>query len=467
MTIQGSFEGTSPSASSGAPRCVPRVRWRDGIGGALAYGRDPIDFQRRALALHGDIFEFRILGMPLTLINHPDFVQRVFVENSKNYDKDNFLFKIVRVALRSGLIANAGGEHWRKQRQLMNPSFTPRTVAYFAQGMVEETAKLAEQWARKPGAGHVVDVSTDIGELALRIVMRSVFSIESGNTVDLQRAFYELNVLFSRYFAFPLLPLSVPTPMHRRMRKLVQYADDRIFSLIQERVDGTVTVPQPDLLSLLMEATYEESGGHMTLEHLQHEVSNILTGAYETTTNTVSWVFYLLALHPEARDRLVAEVDRVCGGRLPTYEDFALLTYTRMVIDEALRLYSPAYQTMRRAVADDVVGGYHIPRNTNILINSYLLHRHPDYWDDPEDFRPERFEPEAVAKRAKHAYVPFGTGPRICIGKYFALTEVCMVVATISQRFRLELPHETSRVSPEPLVTLHPKGGVQLRLRSR
>jgi cytochrome P450 len=458
---------------TGPLKPVPCVRRRDGIGGTLAFRRDPLSFLRGGLDKHGDIFKFRVLGVPLTLINHPDAVRHVLVENSENYDKNNLLYNIARVGLRTGLIANPGGEHWRRQRKLMNPSFLPRSVAHFARIMVDESNAVVDDWERTQRAGTPIDVGTELGELVLRIVMKSVFSVESGSTVDLQRIFHELNTRFANYLKFPFPPLFVPMPRHARIRKLIRDADDRVFGLIRERLDGgtasggAVDTTEPDLLSLLMAATYEESGGHMTIEHLQHEVGNILTGAFDTTTNTVAWLFYLLARHPVAQQRLFDEVDAVCAGRLPSYDDLPKLKFLRMAIDETMRMYPPGYQIMRRAIQDDVLLDHHVPANSNVLVNTYLLHRHAAFWSHPESFDPDRFSPEETAKRPKHVYAPFGAGPRICIGKYFALTELCLIIATISQRFRLELQPGAPAVEVEPLITLNARGGIHLRLEAR
>lgn len=164
---------------------------------------------------------------------------------------------------------------------------------------------------------------------------------------------------------------------------------------------------------------------------------------------------------------LHAEVDRVLGGRVPEFEDIGRLTYTRMVIDEVLRMYTPAFQFMRRALQDDEIDGFHVPAGTNILVNSYFVHRHPDYWDDPERFNPERFTPQRIAERPKHAYIPFGSGRRICIGRHFALAELTLVLATIARGHRLVLPDGAPEPVPEALITLRPRGGVHLRLETR
>jgi len=442
---------------------IPRVPVSHGLGGMFAFRRDPINFLKSGLERYGDIFRFRVFGVPFIILNHPDLVQHVFVDNSQNYDKDSWLYRVVQPVLRDGLIGNAGGDYWRRQRKIMNPSFQPATVALFARYMTEETVKMMDRWEKNPGIGKTVDVSNDIGELALTIVTRSLFSTSIGRHIlDLQQAFYEANTILADFFRFPFPPLSIPTARNRRLRALIRKVDDMVVGFITDRISGALRCDEPDLLWMLMNSIDDETGEGMSIEQLTHEVLNVGVGAYETTTNTVAWAFYLLAQHPDVEARVRDEVARVCGNRIPTYEDLPRLSYTRMVVDETLRLYSPAWQTMRRAIHDDNVAGYYVPANANIYLNSYLLHRHRSFWESPDAFIPERFSAEGIASRPKHVYMPFGGGPRICLGKYFALTELQLVVATISQRFTLRLPPGAAPVEAEPLITLHPKGGVHL-----
>jgi cytochrome P450 len=241
--------------------------------------------------------------------------------------------------------------------------------------------------------------------------------------------------------------------------------DAFVSEFVRARASGEVPDEAADLLSLLLNSVDEGRG--MDLEQLHHEVLNICIGAFETTTNTLSWALYLLARHPAAEAELHDEVDRVLGGRTPGVDDLPALRYTRMVIDETLRLYSPAYQFMRRARVSDVVGGYPLPAGTNVLFNSYLLHRHPDFWPDAETFDPHRFDPDAVSARPNHAYLPFGSGQRVCIGKHFALMELTLVLATLAGRYRFTLPPGAPEVGVDALITLHPRGGVHLRLERR
>ncbi|WJK39231.1 cytochrome P450 [Solwaraspora sp. WMMA2056] len=472
-----------------AAREIPTIRLGSGVGGTLAFKRDQITFLRRGIDRYGDIFRFRPLGIPMVLVNHPDYIRHVLVDEGEKYDKNAVLFKVVRPVLRKGLIANPDMELWRRQRRMMAPHFTPRTVATFTRNMTDETEQMLDRWERNYGPGGTIDVTDEIGQLALRIVNRSLFSAEVGASAQaFERAFGEANAILGAFFRFPFPPLTVPIRRHRRLHAAIATMDDFVSTFIQRRLHvqppdtaadagtatGSATGADPagqseptDLLTLLLHTVDVEDGNGMDLEQLHHEVLNICIGAYETTTNTLSWAFYLLARHPQAEARLHAEVDTVLAGRLPTVDDLSRLPYTRMVADETLRIYSPAYQFMRRASADDVIDGYRVPAGTNMLINSYFLHRHPDFWDDPDRFDPLRFTPEQIARRPKHAYVPFGSGHRVCIGKHFALAELVLVLATVASRYRLVSPLGAPEVRPEALITLHPHGGVHLTLERR
>lgn len=448
---------------------IPTIRRRDKLGGTLAYRRDQLFFLGQGIERYGDIFRFRPMGIPIVLVNHPDYIQHILVDCGENYDKDVFLFKIVRPILRKGLIGNADIELWRRQRRMMAPHFTPKTVSSFVSNMTDEAVQMLARWDSRQDPGAALDITDEFGQLALRIVNRSLFSADVGKTAqDFERAAYTANSILGAFFRFPFPPLQVPTVSHLRLRRAMNQMDKFVSDFIALRLKGNSGDDEStDLLTLLLNSVDEEDGQGMSLEQLHDEVLNICIGGYETTTNTLSWALYLISRHPAVEAKFHAEVDRVLDGRIPAFDDLPRLTYTRMILDEALRIYSPAYQFMRRARTDDVVGGYRMPANTNVLINSYLLHRHPDFWDEPESFRPERFTPEQVNARPKHAYVPFGSGSRICIGKHFAHAELTLVLATIGRYHRLVALPGNPEVQPEALITLHPKGGIHLRLEHR
>ncbi|MCG5217684.1 cytochrome P450 [Streptosporangium sp. KLBMP 9127] len=447
-------------------RRVPNTSLKDQVGGVYYMRRDQVGFLQRMIETHGDIVRIRLLGIKMIMINNPDYFERVLVRNHENYDKTTFLFRAVEPILRGGLIGNVGGEPWRRQRRIMQPSFHQPKVAGFAENMTDETGQMLRRWDDRYQPGDVVNISTELGQLAMRIVFRSLFGAHVGSRGDsIEEMFLEANHIVGNFFRFPFPPLSWPIPPYRRLNAIIRTMDGYVSDVIDKRI-GSDEVHH-DLLTALMNAVDEETGTGMTPLQLHREVLNIIIGGYETTSNSVAWLVYLIGQHPEVQARLHAEVDDVLGGRVPAFDDLPKLKYTRMIIDETLRLYTPAWQTMRRSIEEDEMGGYHIPAKADLYLNMYTLHRHPDYWPDATRFDPERFSPEQIAQRPRHAYIPFASGPRNCIGKHFALTELTLILAMIAQAYRVEIPEESQDVEIEPLITMHPKGGIHARMERR
>ncbi|WP_394849566.1 cytochrome P450 [Pendulispora brunnea] len=433
----------------------------------VGFRRDPVAFLAKCVARYGDIFKFHILGIPMIMVNHPDHIEHVLVRRAENYTKkDTLIFDLTEFVLGNGLIRNPGGPEYARQRKLMQPTFRPNVVGFFTQNMIDESLHLAEMWRPAAGKDTPVNVTDDVGQIALRIVTRSLFSADVGETArEFELAFADANEVLGSLFRNPFPPLSLPS----RRRTVMREATARMKRFVQSFVERRVATNdvRDDLLGMLMRATYEDDGGHMTVEQLYDEVLNLVIAAFETTTSGISWALYLIAKHPEVGQRFVNEIDTKLQGRIPTYRDLNELTYTRQIVDETLRLYTPAYQTMRSASESDDLDGYYVPAGANIYLNSYVTHRHPEFWDNPEKFDPERFSPEGMAARPKHAYFPFGSGPRICIGKYFALAELQLILAIIAQRYRLEIPPGQGEMVADQLITLHPRNGVRLLVRER
>jgi cytochrome P450 len=261
------------------------------------------------------------------------------------------------------------------------------------------------------------------------------------------------------------LPLWVPTPSNVRLRRALGVLDDFLYGIISRRRQQP---PGDDLLYGLMQARDESTGEVMSEKQLRDEALIIFFAGHETTALLLTWTWVLLAQHPEVEARLHEELDRALGGRTPVVGDLDNLTYTRMVLDEVLRLYSPVAVMARDVVEDDVVDGYPVPGGSMVVLMPYLTHRHPDFWERPDEFWPEHFVPEAVEARPRYAYIPFGAGPRICIGKYFALEEAALVLAEMAQRFRLRMaPGATAKAAwsgtLRPAAPVHmivePRGG--------
>jgi cytochrome P450 len=345
----------------------------------------------------------------------------------------------------------------------MQPSFHRHKIAVFTRNMTEELAAMLDRWDRRYRPGDVADLLPEISHVVLRIVTRTLFGADVGSTTEaLERDFTAANQVMGRYFQFPFPPLNVPTPHNKRLNVMIEHLHRFVADLIAQRDPRDTT-----LLGILADAVDEDTGHRMDPGQLRDEVVNLMIGGYETTTNSIAHLLNLLASHREIQERLHAEVTGVLGDRVPEFEDVGRLRYVRMVVDETFRLYSPAWQTMRRSVEADELGGYHLPARTGVYLNFMLLHRHPEFWPDPERFDPERFSPDNAAQRPKHAYIPFASGPRHCIGKHFALTELTVFAALLSQRFRIRRPADAPPLAFEQLITLRPKHGVRLHLERR
>jgi cytochrome P450 len=309
----------------------------------------------------------------------------------------------------------------------------------------------------------VIDVHAEMMKLTLRIVARTLFSTAVGAEADAITQALGVAVHHANDYAAAVIkpPQWLPLPKNFRFRRSLKTLDGLVFRIIDARRRGG-NADATDLLALLMAAT--EDGRGMSDRQLRDEVMTLVTAGHETTANALAWTFYLLSKDPEVERRLRREAVDVLGDRAPTAEHAPRLRYTAMVVSESMRLFPPAWAFERQSLEDDDVCGYHLPSRSTVMISPYLLHRHPGYWENPEGFDPERFSPDRAEGRPRFAYLPFGGGPRQCIGMGFALLETQVLLARVTQRFRLELA-SSRKVEPEPVVTLRPKLGLPMRLR--
>jgi cytochrome P450 len=453
--------GEHSSQHSPTLKAIPCLRATP-LSSTLAFQRDPLGFLTALVHEYGDIVQFRLLHLPVVVINHPNFVRQVLLENFNNYDKDVFMFSLLRPAMGDGLITSVGGESWLRQRRLMQPAFHRRRIANLGKLMTDLTLERLQYWEARVTQGQSIDMTEEMRHLTLQIVSKSLFSIDiSDQSSVFGNAFAEANHLLAAFARFPFPPLNFPTPSHLRLWGAIRRMDKIAFGIIQQR--RQINEDLGDLLSLLVAAKDEETGEGMSDQQLRDEVMSFLIAGHETSTDALSWVWYLLSQYPDVEHRLHSELDSVLAGRVPTTDDLPLLPYTRMVVDESIRLYPPVWQLMRRAREEDVIDGYRIPAGMTLFWSQYLLHRHPAFWSDPERFDPDRFLDEHVAKRDRFAYAPFGGGPRICLGSNFAMTEMLLILATIAQKYRLVLD-PPQHLEPVASMALRPKNGVSVRL---
>lgn len=434
------------------------------LGNVLQFQRDPLSFLVDMAVTYGDVARYRLGNISFNQVNHPDGAQRILQDHHHNYVKGE-LFQILRAFAGDGLFTSEGAL-WLRQRRLMQPAFHRRRIAGFAEIMTRHTVEMLARWDKRAGADAPLDVAEAFSGLTMAIIAETMFGARlASDTHAVNEAITVLLADINFRFQVPFYPaLRWPTPRNRRTLAALRTVDDLVLGIIAQR--RASAEERDDLLGMLMAARDEETGAAMSDRQLRDEVVSIFVAGHETTAVLLTWVFYVLSQEPEVEARLQAEVDAVLGGRTPEMADAANLRYTRMVIDETLRLYPPAWITNREAVAEDVVCGYRIPAGSVVAISPYVLQRLPAYWPDPNRFDPERFAPETVHDRPRFAYMPFGGGPHLCIGNNFALLEATLLLATVVQRYRLRLP-EGALVVPQPRTTLRPAGGLPLLLERR
>jgi cytochrome P450 len=410
-------------------------------------------FQRQ----YGNVVFFRFLTAPACLINDPAGIECVLVANHQNFTKSMDYRALSRV-LGQGLLTSEG-EFWKRQRRLVQPAFFRDRILSYGGLMTSYTARMLETWRD----GEVRDVHHDMMRVTLEIAARSLFNVEiQGDAGTIGSALTVVMNEMPKLAGFAFLPDWVPVPGLGPFRRALADLDRIVYGIIRGRRE---TGEHPgDLLDMLLDAR-DENGEGMSDLQLRDEVMTLLLAGHETTANTLSWALYLLAQNPESQARLAAELHDVLGGRVADAAGLQRLPYTQMVLMEAQRLYPPAWAIGRKALVDFEVSGYRVPAGTNVIVSQWVLHRDPQIYPDPERFNPERWREEVAGRRSlpKFAYLPFGAGPRVCVGASLALTESALVLATLIQHFRFSLA-SAEPVKAFPSVTLRPRRGVHLRV---
>lgn len=412
---------------------------------------------------HGDTFRLRFGTRSITVIVHPDDVERVLVSERDNFFKGPS-YDPFRLLVGDGLVTSEG-ELWRGRRRIAQPAFNKGSVAALAGKMTRATATMLDAWAPRLQVGVEFDIYEELLALTMWIIGDTLFGLDLRGTIDRSAEAFSvaLDELSRRGNEMVRLPLSWPTPGNRRLQRALATLDRTVHGIVAQR---RASDERPDdLLSALL-AGHDERGQPLDDQALRDEVITFFLAGHETTALLLSWTWYMLMTRPDIQEALHAEVDAVLGGRTPTAEDVARLPYTRMVLQEALRLYVPTWSGARDVGATTRLGRYVVDPGEIVIYLPYFTHRHPEFWDDPEVVRPERFTPEASANRHKFAYVPFSAGPRMCIGNHFSLMEGALILAMISQRYRFSLSPR-ARIEPQFQITMRPRHGVRLRVEQR
>jgi len=400
---------------------------------------NPLQFLTNAAREYGDVVRLGSIGpQQLYLVVHPDGIKHVLQDNFHNYKKgENFKDKDFTLLVGNGLI-NSEGDAWRGQRRLMQPAFHHRQhIAAMVTLMTQVIEDLLETWHSIENAQ--IDIAAEMLELSQKIVIKALLSLDpnSQETAQIIQAWHTVLAFHTeRIWAFFKIPLSVPTLKNVRFLQAVQTIDKIVYRIINERQQTDNNYD--DVLSILMSA-YDESGKSLSNELLRDEIVALFVAGFDTSATALGWVWYLLSSYPSVEAKLQAELTEVLSGRTPTYEDIPRLKYTKMLIQEAMRLYPPVWILSMTNIADDEICNYQIPAGSMIVLSPYVTHHHPDFWDNPEEFEPERWLPERCVDRLRYAYLPFGGGPRQCLGDVFVTTEIQLILAMVSQKFRLNL----------------------------
>jgi cytochrome P450 len=419
----------------------------------------------RADAYQQDITVSRLLWRTSVIVNEPAGIKHVLLDNAANYVKSEITRRLLEPGLGRGLLTTEG-KTWRRHRRIMAPSFDLRSIVGYAQPMTDVTAELLSRWDALPD-GAETDVAAAMMHATLHIISRAMFSSDSDDIVGIVAAGVERYQANMRPTLFDILSLPDVLARRQRRRQARRYLgefDRAVDRLLAARGSGD---GQPkDLLGRLIAARDEETGGGMTADEVRDQVVTIFMAGHETTAVALTWTWYLISQHPAVEAKLHDELDSVLGGRQPRYDDLANLPYTRMVIEESMRLYPPAHTMARQAIAADEVLGRRVPAGATVLVVPWMLHRKASIWERPDRFEPERFSPERAALRPRFAYIPFGAGPRICIGAAFAMAEAMLMVSMIAQRYRLRLK-PGHPVEPQGLITLRARHGMKMMLHRR
>lgn len=433
----------------------------DFLRAVMALRRDPLAALMQMHADYGDTVTYRIGSQIQIFTRDAQFSHEILVKQAAHFQKDHNYTddqKGMALFLGSGLLTS-NGDFWKRQRKLVAPALHTRRIEAYAQAMVAYSQDQLKGWRD----GATLDISAEMNRITMRIVARTLFNADI--EAEVNRVAWAMTVFqdLMTSATYALLPSWLPTPLALRGRKARRELDMLVYGMIaQRRASGE---DKGDLLSMLLLAETED-GARMTDQQARDEVVTLFLAGHETTANALNWTWMLLAQHPAVEARLHAELDSVLGGRAPELTDLKRLPYTEMVVREALRLYPPAWVYSRAAAQDMTIGDFHIPQGAVVSVHTYALHRNPALWDDPDVFRPERFSPENEDALPRFGYLPFASGPRVCIGQAFAMMEAQLVLATVAQQYRLALaPGQQVRVAP--LITLNPLGGLPMTVQRR
>lgn len=430
------------------------------LGVMPEFSRDTLGFIERSRD-YGDVVSMRFLYLTSYFLYHPNDIEYVLATNAKNFIKSrNQRSPLFQRLVGNGLLTSEG-EVWKRQRRLAQPAFHRQRINAYAETMVNYAERMASTWR----AGEERDIHRNMLRLALEIVVKTLFNSDvSAEAEKVGRVLSRLVTPFAGQATLKwIVDNRLPTATHRLFNEDAREIDEIVYRIINERRRSRQD--EGDLLSMLLNVQ-DEDGSQLSDKQLRDEVMTIFLAGHETVALTLSWTWYLLAQNPETEKKFHAELAEVLGGRLPTMADLSRLPYTDMIARESMRLYPPAYALGREAIAECEIGGFRVPAGAQVFMFQWATQRDGRFFSNPAAFQPERWTREFTDSLPKYAYFPFGGGPRACIGNYFAMMEVVLLLATIGQRFRFSLVPNHS-VSLLPAMSLRPKDGIKVRVENR
>ena len=431
------------------------------LGVMPEFNRDKLAYITRCRDTYGDVVRLRFLYLTVYFIYHPDDIEYVLSTNARNFVKSRSLRSPFFQRLVGNGLLTSEGEFWRRQRRLAQPAFHRQRISAYGEVMVNYAERMIATWQH----GEVRDIHRDMMRLTLEIVVKTLFNADvSGDADRVGNVLSEIVKPFASQATLKwIMDNRLPTGGRRRFFREADEIDAIVYRIIGER--RASKTDEGDLLSMLLQAHDEDDGATMTDRQLRDEVMTIFLAGHETSALTLSWAWWLLAQNPAAEKRFHDELDSVLKGRLPTVEDFPQLRFTEMIAKESMRLYPPAFGVGREAIEDCEIGGFRVPAKSQVFMFQWATQRDQRFFVEPDEFKPERWE-EDEKNLPRYAYFPFGGGPRICIGNYFAIIEIVLLLATIGQRFRLKRADDRP-VELFPAMSLRPSGAIDMRLEAR
>jgi cytochrome P450 len=442
------------------PCTAPGPTGQTMLGSFGAIRKNPLAYLDSIWRSYGDVVQFPVPKPPSYLVNHPEGVRSVLVTNARNYGKSTIQYSALSLVTGEGLLS-ADTAEWKRQRPMVQPAFHRETLTSIVAHVAAAAERIIDDWNALP-EGSVIDIDGTIMNAALEVVGHALFGSDLSADADVltNATLDALDVVIARARVPISPPAWVPTPGNRKLSNSVAALDGAVHSMLDAR--GIREMPQ-DMLDLLITGRDDE-GNSLTETEIRDQIVTFIVAGHETVASALTWTFALLAENPEVMRALQAEADAVLGGKAAQFADYQRLPYARAVIDETLRLYPPAWLITRNSLGDDVLGGYEVPNGSLIIMSPWLLHRHPEVWVNPDRFDPQRFIDGAVDRSA---FIPFGAGPRQCIGRDFAYVEAVLLLSSLVAHFDLEYPAGRQRPPAVPLVTMRPLGGLHLRVRAR